>query len=63
MRKVAEEKNYPFPYLFDETQNIAKAYQVACTPDFYLFDATLSLVYRGQFDSSRPGNGNSVTGK
>ena len=62
MRKVIEDENYPFPYLFDETQNIAKAYQAACTPDFYLFDATLSLVYRGQFDSSRPGNGNSVTG-
>jgi hypothetical protein len=63
MRKVSEQENYPFPYLYDETQEVAKAYQAACTPDIYLFDADLSLVYRGQFDDSRPGNGKDVTGK
>jgi len=58
----AKTENYPFPYLFDETQEIAKAYDAACTPDFYVFDAQLSLVYRGQLDSSRPSNGIPVTG-
>ena len=53
---------YPFSYLFDETQAVAKAYQAACTPDFYLFDKTHKLVYRGQLDASRPGNGKPVTG-
>jgi peroxiredoxin len=53
---------YSFPYLYDATQSVAKAYKAACTPDFYLFDADLALVYRGQFDSSRPGNGQAVTG-
>lgn len=53
---------YSFPYLYDATQSVAKAYKAACTPDFYLFDADLTLVYRGQFDSSRPGNGQAVTG-
>ncbi|MGE9296187.1 MAG: thioredoxin family protein, partial [Puniceicoccales bacterium] len=53
---------YSFPYLFDETQEIAKAYRAACTPDFYVFDADRYLCYRGQFDESRPGNGVSVTG-
>lgn len=62
MREVAEELGYPFPYLFDETQEIAKAYQAACTPDFYVFDKDLKLVYRGQFDESRPGNNVPVTG-
>ena len=51
-----------FPYLFDETQTVAKAYQAACTPDFFVFDGDLELVYRGQFDNSRPGNNIPVTG-
>ncbi len=54
MTQLHREKNLPFPYLFDETQNVARAYQAACTPDFFVFDSTLALVYRGQFDSSRP---------
>lgn len=62
MRKVALENSYPFPYLYDETQEIAKAYDAACTPDFYLFDEDLKLVYRGQLDSSRPGNSIPVNG-
>ena len=53
---------YPFPYLYDESQQTAKAYDAACTPDFYLFDSELKLVYRGQFDDSRPGNDKPVTG-
>jgi peroxiredoxin len=53
---------YTFPYLFDETQAVAKAYRAACTPDFFLFDGARKLVYRGQFDDSRPGNGKPVTG-
>lgn len=56
MRLTAAEEGYPFPYLFDETQEVAKAYQAACTPDFYLFDQDYKLVYRGQLDDSRPGN-------
>ena len=63
MKKVAEELGYPFPYLFDETQEVAKAYQAACTPDFYIFDSELKCVYRGQLDDSRPGNGKPVTGE
>ena len=59
----AREAGYTFPYLFDETQEVAKAYTAACTPDFFLFDADRKLVYRGQFDSSRPGNGVPVTGE
>lgn len=62
MKKIAQEEHYPFPYLFDETQEVARAYQAACTPDFYIFDANLSLVYRGQLDDSRPGNNIDVTG-
>lgn len=54
---------YPFPYLYDEAQDVAKAYRAACTPDFYLFDASGSLVYRGQLDASRPGNEIPVTGR
>ena len=64
--KMKEEKEiagYHFPYLYDETQMVAKAYRAACTPDFYLFDSNHKLVYRGQFDDSRPGNGRSITGK
>ena len=52
-----EQRGYTFPYLFDETQEVAKAYHAACTPDFFLFDAEQKLVYRGQLDDSRPGNG------
>ena len=63
MAKVAKDVGYTFPYLFDETQAVAKAYQAACTPDFFLFDANRKLVYRGQFDESRPGNNKPVTGK
>jgi peroxiredoxin len=58
-----KEIGYSFPYLFDESQDIAKAYHAACTPDFYVFDRDLLLVYRGQMDDSRPGNGIKVTGK
>ncbi|MCS1352729.1 thioredoxin family protein [Mechercharimyces sp. CAU 1602] len=63
MKKVAEEWEYPFPYLFDETQEVAKAYQAACTPDFYVFDKELACRYRGQLDDSRPGNELPVTGE
>ena len=59
----ARENEYTFPYLYDETQEVAKAYDAACTPDFYLFDAELKLIYRGQLDNSRPGNSNQVTGR
>jgi len=62
MTEIAQEAGYTFPYLYDETQEVAKAYDAACTPDFYLFDANLRLVYRGQLDNSRPGNGLPVTG-
>lgn len=54
---------YPFPYLYDETQEVAKAYRAACTPDFFLYDRDRRLVYRGQFDDSRPGNDVPVTGR
>lgn len=57
-----KKETYPFPYLFDETQEVAKAYNAACTPDMFVFDEIRSLVYRGQFDDSRPGNGKEVTG-
>jgi peroxiredoxin len=62
MVREAEERGYPFPYLYDDTQEVAKAYRAACTPDFYLFDADRRLVYRGQLDASRPGNDVPVTG-
>lgn len=62
MKKIAVQEGYPFPYLFDETQEVAKAYQAACTPDFYVFDSNLVLAYRGQLDDSRPGNHIEVTG-
>jgi peroxiredoxin len=58
----AEARGYQFPYLYDETQDVAKAYRAACTPDFYVFDADQRLVYRGQFDGSRPDSGIPVTG-
>jgi thiol-disulfide isomerase/thioredoxin len=63
MQRVATDLGYPFPYLFDATQAIAKAYDAACTPDFYVFDKDLKLVYRGQLDDSRPSNSIPVTGK
>lgn len=63
MKLHAEVENYPFPYLYDETQDIAIAYDAACTPDFYVFDKGLKLTYRGQLDNSRPGNGITLTGK
>jgi peroxiredoxin len=63
MKEVAEKLQYPFPYLYDETQEVAKAYQAACTPDFYIFDGRLQCVYRGQLDDSRPGNEIPVTGE
>ena len=62
MTKVAQKEGYTFPYLYDDTQEIAKAYDAACTPDFYLFNEYLELVYRGQLDDSRPGNGIPLTG-
>lgn len=62
MRARAVELEYPFPYLYDETQAVAKAYDAACTPDFYVFDAQLKLVYRGQLDDSRPKTEIPVTG-
>ncbi|NHF57884.1 thioredoxin family protein [Flavobacteriaceae bacterium TP-CH-4] len=62
MKKKAMEEGYTFPYLYDATQLVAKAYDAACTPDFYLFDKNLRLVYRGQLDDSRPGNGIPLTG-
>ena len=63
MKTVAEEFDYPFPYLYDESQETAKAYNAACTPDFYIFDHNLGCIYRGQFDSSRPGSDIPVTGE
>jgi len=62
MKRKANEEGYPFPYLFDDTQEVAKAYDAACTPDFYLFDGNLKLTYRGQLDDSRPENGIPLTG-
>lgn len=63
MKEEVQSAGYTFPYLFDETQAVAKAYRAACTPDIFLFDSRHKLVYRGQFDDSRPGNGRPVTGK
>ena len=63
MQKLAIEKSFGFPYLHDPTQEVALAYEAACTPDFYLFDQDLKLVYRGRFDDARPKNDNPVTGK
>jgi peroxiredoxin len=62
MVREAEERGYPFPYLYDETQEVARAYRAACTPDFFLFDRDRRLVYRGQFDDSRPDSGKPITG-
>ena len=63
MKKLAEEVGYSFPYLYDESQNVAKDYDAACTPDFYLFDGDRRLVYRGQLDGSRPGGTTPLTGE
>jgi len=63
MREVAKQLGYPFPYLYDESQDIGRAYGAACTPDFYIFDKDLKCVYRGQMDDSRPSNDIPVTGK
>jgi peroxiredoxin len=63
MVEVARECNYGFPYLYDESQETAKSYHAACTPDFFLFDDQRRLVYRGQFDDARPGDNKPVTGK
>lgn len=62
MKQEAASAGYTFPYLFDESQSVAKAFRAACTPDLFLFDRDGRLVYRGQFDESRPGNGHPVTG-
>jgi thiol-disulfide isomerase/thioredoxin len=61
--KKEKDQYYSFPYLFDDTQEVAKAFKAACTPDFFLYDRDLKLVYRGQFDDSRPSNGLAVTGQ
>jgi peroxiredoxin len=63
MAKETVAAGYTFPYVYDATQEVAHAYRAACTPDFFLFDANQRLVYRGQFDDSRPGNNVPVTGK
>lgn len=63
MVETALKYHYTFPYLYDQTQEVAKAYDAACTPDFYLFDSELKLIYRGQLDNSRPGNGIPVNGR
>jgi peroxiredoxin len=63
LKAMAKELGFTFPFCYDESQETAKAYTAACTPDFFLFDADRALVYRGQLDESRPGNGKPVTGK
>jgi peroxiredoxin len=63
LKRQAQALGFVFPYLYDETQAVAHAYKAACTPDIFLFDAGLRLVYRGEFDRSRPGNGIAVTGE
>lgn len=63
LKEMAEELNFKFPFLYDESQEVAKAYTAACTPDFFVFDENRELVYRGQLDGSRPGNGIPVTGE
>lgn len=62
MKDTADTEGYPFPYMYDESQAVAKAYDAACTPDFYIFDSGLKLVYRGQLDDSRPSNSTPLTG-
>jgi len=63
MKITAGEQGYPFPYLYDESQEVARNYQAVCTPDFFVYDRELKLVYRGQLDDARPGNGIPVSGK
>ena len=63
MREVAAEAGFTFPYLYDETQDVARAYRAACTPDFFLYDGAMRLAYRGQMDRSRPGSEVPVTGE
>ena len=63
MKRVATELGYPFPYLYDESQSTARAYDAACTPDFFVYDGALKLEYHGQLDDSRPGNDVPVSGK
>ena len=63
MKEHAANLGYPFPYLYDESQEVAHAYDAACTPDFFVFDAGMKLVYRGRLDDSRPKNDNPLTGK
>ena len=63
LKEQARRMGFRFPYLYDETQDVARAYHAACTPDLFLFDGNFKLVYRGQFDGSRPGNGVPVTGQ
>ena len=63
MKELGERLRFPFPYLYDETQEVARAYDAACTPDFYLFDGEMKCVYRGQLDASRPANGMPVSGR
>ena len=63
MRLKAKAENYTFPYLYDQDQSVAKDYAAACTPDFYLFDSDLKLIYRGQLDDSRPGNNLPLNGE
>ncbi|MCO6487221.1 MAG: thioredoxin family protein [Phaeodactylibacter sp.] len=63
MKKHAKNVGYPFPYLYDESQEVARAYDAACTPDFYVFDEELALVYRGRLDASRPNSGIPLTGE
>ncbi|MEO1053320.1 MAG: thioredoxin family protein [Bacteroidota bacterium] len=63
MHEEARKFQYPFPYLYDETQTVARQYNAACTPDFYIFDKEMQLVYRGQLDDSRPGNEIELSGK
>lgn len=62
MRLEAEKNHYTFPYLYDESQEVAKAYKAACTPDFYIFNQDAKCIYRGRFDDSTPGNNKPVTG-
>ena len=63
MKEMALKNNYPFPYLFDESQDVARSYNAACTPDFYIFDQDFKCVYRGQLDDSRPGSGIPLSGR
>ena len=63
MKALAQARGWSFPFLFDPTQNVAKAYRAACTPDFYVFDTNLRLTYRGRLDGSRPNSGVPVTGE